>query len=116
MESKIVLLGFKGHRQFVRRPGNTEFKLQYTVKMVKHGGASIIQWGCFSYYGEGPIYRILGNIDQFEYIRILEEVMFPYTGEEMPGLRYQCQKLVDSMNTDVKQLSETVIMQRNISL
>uniref|UniRef100_A0A3Q0S1K1 Transposase Tc1-like domain-containing protein n=1 Tax=Amphilophus citrinellus TaxID=61819 RepID=A0A3Q0S1K1_AMPCI len=56
-ESKIVLFGTKGPRQFVRRPLNTEFKPQYTVK---HGGASIMIWECFSYYGVGPIYRIPG--------------------------------------------------------
>ena len=83
-ESKIILFGSKGHRQFVRRPANTEFKPQYTVKTVKHGGASIMIWGCFSYYGVGPIHRIPGIMDQFEYIRILEEVMLPYAEEDMP--------------------------------
>lgn len=32
----------------------------------------------------GPIYRIPGIMDQFEYIRILKEVMLPYDEEEMP--------------------------------
>ena len=41
-------------------------------------------WGCFSYYGFGPIYRIPGIMDQFEYIKILEEIMLPYAEEEMP--------------------------------
>uniref|UniRef100_A0A9J8ARK8 Transposase Tc1-like domain-containing protein n=1 Tax=Cyprinus carpio carpio TaxID=630221 RepID=A0A9J8ARK8_CYPCA len=65
--------GSKGHRQFVRRPPNSEFKPQYTVKTVKHGGASIMIWACFSYYGVGPIYRIPGIMDQFAYVKILEE-------------------------------------------
>uniref|UniRef100_A0A9J8D9V3 Tc1-like transposase DDE domain-containing protein n=3 Tax=Cyprinus carpio TaxID=7962 RepID=A0A9J8D9V3_CYPCA len=83
-ESKIVLFGSKGHRQFVRRPPNSEFKPQYTVKTVKHGGASIMIWACFSYYGVGPIYRIPGIMDQFAYVKILEEVMLPYAEEDMP--------------------------------
>uniref|UniRef100_A0A4W4G0T0 Transposase Tc1-like domain-containing protein n=1 Tax=Electrophorus electricus TaxID=8005 RepID=A0A4W4G0T0_ELEEL len=77
-ESKIVLIGSKGHRQIVRRPINTEFKPQYTVKTVKHRGASIMVWGCFSYFGVRPVYRMPGTMDQFEYIKILEEVMLPY--------------------------------------
>ena len=83
-ESKIVLYGSKGRRQYVRRPPNSAFKPQYTLKTVKHGGASIMVWGCFSYFGVGPIYRIPGIMDQFGYIRILEEVMLPYADEEMP--------------------------------
>uniref|UniRef100_A0A3Q3W1G3 Transposase Tc1-like domain-containing protein n=1 Tax=Mola mola TaxID=94237 RepID=A0A3Q3W1G3_MOLML len=47
-ESKIVLFGSKGRRQFT----------------VKHGGARIM--------------------DQFGYIKILEEVMLPYAEDEMP--------------------------------
>uniref|UniRef100_A0A667Z9F9 Tc1-like transposase DDE domain-containing protein n=1 Tax=Myripristis murdjan TaxID=586833 RepID=A0A667Z9F9_9TELE len=58
-ESKTVLFGARGRRQFT----------------VKHGGTSIMIWGCFSYYGVGPIYCIPGIMDQFEYIKILEEVM-----------------------------------------
>ena len=97
-ESKIVLFGSKGHRQYVRRPANTEFKPQYSVKTIKHGGASIMIWGCFSYYGVGPIYRIPGIMDQFEYIRILEEVMLPYAEEEMP-LRWTFQQDNDPKHT-----------------
>ncbi|KAI4875142.1 hypothetical protein NFI96_013009 [Prochilodus magdalenae] len=47
-------------------------------------GASIMIWACFSYYGAGPVYHIPGIMDQFAYIKILEEVMLPYTEEEMP--------------------------------
>lgn len=68
-ESKIVLFGQKGRRQFVRWPPNTEFKPQYTLKTMKHGGASVMIWGCFSYYGVGPIYRIPAIMDQFAYIK-----------------------------------------------
>ena len=55
-------------------------------------------WGCFSYYGVGPIYRIPGIMDQFEYIRILEEVMLPYAEEEMP-LRWTFQQDNDPKHT-----------------
>ena len=83
-ENKIVLLGSKAHRQFLRRPPNSEFKPQYTVKTVKHGGASIMIWACFSYYGVGPIYRIPGIMDQFAYVKILEVVMLTFAEEDKP--------------------------------
>lgn len=42
-------------------------------------------WGHFSYYGVlwWPIYRILGIMDQFAYIKILEEVLLLYVEDEM---------------------------------
>lgn len=39
---------------------------------------------CFSYYGVRPTYQISGIMDQFEYIRMLEEIMVLYAEEEMP--------------------------------
>uniref|UniRef100_A0A3Q0SFK3 Transposase Tc1-like domain-containing protein n=1 Tax=Amphilophus citrinellus TaxID=61819 RepID=A0A3Q0SFK3_AMPCI len=98
-ESKIVLFGSKGPRQFVRRPLNTEFKPQYTVK---HGGASIMIFKCFSYCGVGPVYCIPGIMDQFAYIRMLEEVMLPYAEEEMP-LKWVFQQDKDPKHTSKQQ-------------
>lgn len=103
-ESKIVLFGSRGRRQFVRRPPNTEFKPQYTVKTVKHGGTSIMIWGCFSYHGVGPIYRIPRIMDQFEYIKILKEVMLPYAEEEMP-LKWVFQQDNDPKHTSKRAAS-----------
>ena len=50
--------------------------LEFTaLNTVKHGGASIMIWGQFSYCGVGSIYHIPGIMDQSEYIKILGEVM-----------------------------------------
>lgn len=38
---------------------------------------------CCSYNGVKPIYFIPGNMDQYSYIKILEELMLPYAEEEM---------------------------------
>ncbi len=40
--------------------------------------------GMFLILRVGPIYRIPGIMDRFEYIKILKEVMLPYAEEEMP--------------------------------
>ena len=84
-ESKIVLFRSSGHRQYVRRPPGIEFKPQYTVKTVKHGGAKIMVWGYFSDYGVGPVYHIPGIIDH-EYIKILEEIMLPHAEGNAPEM------------------------------
>ena len=60
-KSKIV----SDCRKYVRRPPGTEFKPQYPVKTLKHGGTKIMEWGCISSDGVGPIYCISGIMDQF---------------------------------------------------
>lgn len=85
-ESKIVLYGARGSRQYVRRPANSEYNPKYTTKTIKHGGSSIMIWACFSFYGVGPIYWIKETMDRTVYVRIMEEIMLPYAREEMPLL------------------------------
>lgn len=83
-ESKVVLFGGTGSRQFVRRPQNAEYNPKYTVKTVKHGGAKVMVWGSFSYSGVGPIHWIKETMDQRVYVEILETVMLPYADWNMP--------------------------------
>lgn len=112
-ESKIVLFGSRGRRQYVRRPPRSEYHPKYTVKTVKHGGAKIMVWGCFSYNGVGPIYRIPGIMDQHEYIRILNEVMLPHAEEEMP-LKWVFQQDNDPKHTSKR--AKTWFKERKIEV
>jgi len=83
-ESKIVLFGSGGGPKHVRRPTNTAFKPQYTIKTLKHGGGKIMIWGCFSWYGVGPIFLIKGNMTAIDYVDILQDVMLPHADLKMP--------------------------------
>jgi len=83
-ESKIVLFGGRGSRQFVRRPPLSAFSPKYTLKTVKHGGLSIMIWASFSHYGVGPIYWVKTIMDRYVYVNILNDVMLPYASEDMP--------------------------------
>ena len=100
----MVLFRSIGRPRNVRRPPGTEFKPQYTVKTVKHDGAETMVWGCFSYYGIGPIYRIPGITGQFEYIKILEETMSLYAEEEM-SLKWMLQQDNDPTHTSKRATS-----------
>ena len=48
-ETKIELFGLNAKRHFWRKPG--------TIPTVKHGGGSIMLWGCFS---EAETWRLVG--------------------------------------------------------
>ena len=49
-ETKIELLGLNAKCHIWRKPG--------TIPTVKHGGGSIMLWGCFSVAGTGRLVRI----------------------------------------------------------
>jgi len=58
-ESKFNVFGSDG-KPYVRRPPNKQLDPKYTKKTVKHGGASIMVWGCFIASGVCPLVKIEG--------------------------------------------------------
>ncbi|KAI4873434.1 hypothetical protein NFI96_007171 [Prochilodus magdalenae] len=48
-----------------------------TVPTVKHGGGSIMFWGCFSAKGTGLLHRITGKMDGAMYRTILRDNLLP---------------------------------------
>lgn len=82
-ESKFNLFGSDGAVK-VRRPKSERLNKKYTVPTVKHGGGSVLVWGCFSGFGIGPLHRIRGKMDRFMYKDILNNILVPYTDEVMP--------------------------------
>uniref|UniRef100_A0A3Q0RUE3 Tc1-like transposase DDE domain-containing protein n=1 Tax=Amphilophus citrinellus TaxID=61819 RepID=A0A3Q0RUE3_AMPCI len=72
------------------------------------GGASIMIFKCFSYYGVSPIYCIPGIMDHLAYIKILEEVMLPYAEKEMP-LKWVFQRDNDPNHTSKRNTVEVLL-------
>ena len=64
-ETKIELFGLNAKSHVWRKPG--------TIPTVKHGGGSIILWGCFPASGTGRLVRIEENINGVMYREILDE-------------------------------------------
>lgn len=82
-ETKINRVWSDG-RSYVRRPVRAEFNPRYTRPTLKHGGGNIMVWGGMSWRGVGPIAKIEGRMDRFQYTDILQSYLIPYADENLP--------------------------------
>jgi hypothetical protein len=75
-ETKINVWGSDGCKYFWRRPDD---KLQFhhlDLTVVKHGGGSLMMWGCITYDGPGYACQIFdGTMKKEDYIHILETTL-----------------------------------------
>ena len=65
-ETKIDLFGLNAKRYVWMKPG-TAHHLANTIPMVKHGGGSVMLWGCFSAAGTGRPVRFEGKMNLTKY-------------------------------------------------
>lgn len=82
-ESKFNMFGSDGMK-WVRRPNNERYNPKYTTPTIKHGGGNVLVWGCFSGHGMGPLRRIEGVMDWYQYLDILRNTMLPFAEESLP--------------------------------
>lgn len=71
-ESKFNIFHSDGKITVWRRP-NEEFKVQNLNSTVKHGGESVMVWGCLSAAGVGNLEFIEGNMNKYDYLNILKK-------------------------------------------
>lgn len=76
-ETPFTLFQWAGRHYVRRRPGE-EFNDENLQPTVKHGGGKIQVWGCFSWQGPGPLYRVKGLMNGAQYRQILKNHMAPY--------------------------------------
>ncbi len=75
-ETKINLFGSDGVQRVWRQPGE-EYKDKCVLPTVKHGGGSVMVWGCMSAAGTGELQFIEGTMNANMYCDILKESMIP---------------------------------------
>lgn len=75
-ESKFELKNTK-RRQRTRCLESERLKPRFTQATVKHGGGSLLVWGCFSWRRVGNIVKIDGKMTGESYVKILEENLKP---------------------------------------
>ncbi len=54
-----------------------EYKDKYVLPTVKHGGGSVMVWGCMSAAGTGELQFIEGTMNANMYCDILKQSMIP---------------------------------------
>ena len=80
-ESKFEIFGGK-RSVYVRRYDGERFKKECLVPTVKHGGGSVIVWGCFGGEKLGHLIKIEGIMDQKVYHNIIQRHVVP-SGKEI---------------------------------
>ncbi len=75
-ESKVNLFDSDGVEHVWRHPGE-EYQENCALPTVKHGGGSIMVWGCMTTAGTGELRFIGGNMDSNMYCDILKQKMIP---------------------------------------
>jgi hypothetical protein len=70
-ETKINRIGSDG-RQYVWKRVGEPLSDRLTTPTVKHGGGSMMVWGCMGWNGVGLLTEIEGKMDAKQYVEILE--------------------------------------------
>lgn len=96
-ESKFELFGTK-RRVYVRRRVGERFKTECVVPTVKHGGGSIMVWGCFAGENVGDLKKIEGIMDKKVYHKILQYNAIP-SGLRLIGEGFHFQQDNDPKHT-----------------
>lgn len=97
-ETKINLFGSDGVQRVWRRPGE-EYRDDCVLPTVKHGGGSVMVWGCMSAAGTGDMCFIEGIMNSDMYCDILRQYM-------IPSLRKLGRKAIFQHDNDPKHTSK----------
>lgn len=97
-ETKIELFGLNAKKYVWRKP-NTSMNQANTLPTVKHGGGSIMLWGCFSSSGPGQLIRIEGIMNSQKYIDILDKNLRKSAKSLKLGVKFTFQQDNDPKHT-----------------
>ena len=90
-ETKTELFGLNAKRHIWRKPG--------TILTVKHGGGSIMLWGCFSAAETGRLVRMEGKMNGAKYKEILDENLLQSAQDLKLGQKFTFQQDNDPKHT-----------------
>uniref|UniRef100_A0A8C5QS12 Transposase n=1 Tax=Leptobrachium leishanense TaxID=445787 RepID=A0A8C5QS12_9ANUR len=97
-ETKLELFG-PMHQRYVWRRKNKAYEEKNTLPTVKHGGGSIMLWGCFASAGTGKLQRVQGTMNSLQYQEILDDNVMQYVTNLRLGRRWTFQQDNDPKHT-----------------
>lgn len=84
-ESKFNLFGSNGCL-YCRRAVGEEFLDRNVRKEMKHGGGSVMVWGCLTWNGTGRLCPVKGRMDARQYCKILKEGLLETIADKKTGM------------------------------
>ena len=85
-------------RTYVRRKATEKFHPECIQPAVKHGGGSVLVWGCFASNQVGSLFRVKGILDKKGYHSILSRYALP-SGKKLIGRGFELQQDNDPKHT-----------------
>ena len=89
-ESRFTLFKNDGSSRVWQKNG-TRYNIENLTPTVKHGGGGVMVWGCFSEKGLGPLVKVDGKMNRFDYIEILDKHLLPFIRSKHHRQRYAFQ-------------------------
>uniref|UniRef100_A0A8C5MKH6 Transposase n=1 Tax=Leptobrachium leishanense TaxID=445787 RepID=A0A8C5MKH6_9ANUR len=97
-ETKLELFGPMDQR-YVWRRKKKAYEEKNTLPTVKHGGGSIMLWGCFASAGTGNLQRVQGTMNSLQYQEILDDNVMQSVTNLRFGRRWTFQQDNDPKHT-----------------
>ena len=86
-------------QRYVWKRKNEAYAEKNTLPTVKHGGGSVMLWGCFASSGTGNLQRVEGKMDSIKYQEILGENVMPSVRKLKLGCYWTFQQDNDPKHT-----------------
>jgi transposase len=102
-ETKINRFQSDGRSWYWKREGN-QLQHHHVKQTVKHGGGSIMIWGCMTAEGPGNMCKIDGTMDQYLYKTILEDDLL----KTIDFYQLDAQKVIFQHDNDPKHKAKSV--------
>lgn len=102
-ETKVNRYQSDGKEYYWHRP-QERIQKHHVKETMKHGGGSIMVWGCFTWWNIGPLVRIQGIMKKEDYLNILQTNLPEFVDESA----YPTEEVVFQQDGDPKHTAKIV--------